>query len=252
MINVVYFIDQLGSDKSFREATNSTTTDSITTEKVKHIIANEAAITNKTVQKDRSLTTTNIPDLLDFSVDNNNKHNNTMKNSPTNYKPFSNTNIVSGTVSGSASASTTDLLSMSTIISFDDDDNTNNPNNSNNGNSNNDKEFIEQWNKDLNEIEDRFRSVTQSKQINFDENTDYILRTMRESNIGDTSWFMTRDFFTSQRSNYRRLFVTADKVYCSPLTRAIETAFVALEEHKAMSNPSLILYRLVLFIYNVC
>jgi hypothetical protein len=47
----------------------------------------------------------------------------------------------------------------------------------------------------------------------------------------------------TRRAEYKRLFLEADHVYCSPLTRAIETAFMALEGHKAMEAHGLILLR---------
>eukprot|EP01038_Epipyxis_sp_PR26KG_P004938 gene4938-6910_t len=46
----------------------------------------------------------------------------------------------------------------------------------------------------------------------------------------------------SQREKYIDLFMQADKVYSSPLTRAIQTAFLSMDGHEAIRNPSLILY----------
>ncbi len=52
----------------------------------------------------------------------------------------------------------------------------------------------------------------------------------------------------ARQIEYMRRFLTADSVYCSPLTRAIETAFVALEGHPAMETTGLILYRFLFMI----
>ena len=45
----------------------------------------------------------------------------------------------------------------------------------------------------------------------------------------------------TRRQDYRKMFLAADSVYSSPLTRAIETALVALEGHKALETRGLVL-----------
>ena len=48
---------------------------------------------------------------------------------------------------------------------------------------------------------------------------------------------------TLLKQEYSRMFIESEYIYCSPFTRALETAVVALEGHKALRNNGLILNR---------
>ncbi len=54
------------------------------------------------------------------------------------------------------------------------------------------------------------------------------------------------EFFEQRRDEYINLFKHADRVYSSPLTRAIETAYVSMEGHPALAETGLTLYRCVM------
>ena len=49
----------------------------------------------------------------------------------------------------------------------------------------------------------------------------------------------------ARRQEYKSRFIHADSVYCSPMTRAIETALVGLFGHSALRNPGLHLYSVI-------
>jgi bisphosphoglycerate-dependent phosphoglycerate mutase len=49
----------------------------------------------------------------------------------------------------------------------------------------------------------------------------------------------------TRREEFRERFLCADKVYCSPLTRAIQTAYVGLQHHPAMMKNGLVLMSLI-------
>lgn len=46
-----------------------------------------------------------------------------------------------------------------------------------------------------------------------------------------------------RKKEYMRLFLHADRIYSSPLTRALETAVVSMEGHKALQTSGITLYR---------
>jgi hypothetical protein len=56
-----------------------------------------------------------------------------------------------------------------------------------------------------------------------------------------------------RREEYIRLFMRADIVYVSPLTRAVQTALAAMCGHQALTKNKLTLYRYVLiwFVYTL-
>jgi hypothetical protein len=53
------------------------------------------------------------------------------------------------------------------------------------------------------------------------------------------------DDLPQRREEYIRLFMRADIVYVSPLTRAVQTALAAMCGHQALTKNKLTLYRLV-------
>ncbi len=57
-----------------------------------------------------------------------------------------------------------------------------------------------------------------------------------EDNTGD-------DDLPQRREDYIRLFMQADIVYASPLTRAVQTAMAAMCSHQALAQRKLTLYR---------
>eukprot|EP01034_Spumella_vulgaris_P021476 gene21476-27511_t len=53
------------------------------------------------------------------------------------------------------------------------------------------------------------------------------------------------EFVRQRREEYINLFKHADKIYSSPLTRAIQTAYVSMEGHHALEEDGLTLYSLI-------
>lgn len=51
------------------------------------------------------------------------------------------------------------------------------------------------------------------------------------------------DAVDERRDEYIKLFMHVDRVYSSPLTRALQTAMLSMEGHRAMTNNGIILYR---------
>lgn len=49
----------------------------------------------------------------------------------------------------------------------------------------------------------------------------------------------------ARREEYKSRFIHSDSIYCSPMTRAIETALVGLFGHSALRNPGLHLYSVI-------
>lgn len=67
----------------------------------------------------------------------------------------------------------------------------------------------------------------------------------KDMKLTTTSGFVDQSALEQRREEYINLFMHADGVYSSPLTRALETAVVALEDHPALLSNGLTLYSVV-------
>ena len=90
----------------------------------------------------------------------------------------------------------------------------------------------------------REKSLASEAQLTRD--TEHLIKEFHQAEINITeegTGNVIEDAVDERRDGYIRLFMHADRVYSSPLTRAMQTALLSMEDHRAMNNNGLILYR---------
>lgn len=89
-----------------------------------------------------------------------------------------------------------------------------------------------------------FLSINTSQQ----ENPDELITAFHGTKINlteETTGKAKEEAIDDRREQYTKLFLHADKVYSSPLTRAIETALLSMEGHPALLSHGLILFSVI-------
>jgi hypothetical protein len=70
-------------------------------------------------------------------------------------------------------------------------------------------------------------------------NTEYLVKEFHQADIN----IAEKEAAEKRRDGYVKLFLHADRVYTSPLTRAMQTALLSMEGHRAVEQDGFTLYR---------
>jgi hypothetical protein len=76
-----------------------------------------------------------------------------------------------------------------------------------------------------------------------DRNADFLAKAFHEGN--NTLDVAEKVAAEKRHEGYVRLFLHADRVYSSPLTRALQTAFLSMEGHRAVTSHGFVLYSVI-------